>query len=761
VPQPPSSNAPHPTPLAAQAAAQRRLRAWKDALARYTVAVGGIAVVGALLMIFVYLGAEVLPLFRGAAASARAAYPAPGGGRALFIAAEEQAEVGVRFIDDGRVVFFALDDGKLLREERLPGTDAVAITSAQVVSESSHEYAFGLADGRVVVARHEYADTFPDGKRVIVPQLGYPLGAEPLVIDSRGRPLRRLALQHGDDGLLAIGGFDDGASVLVPWSVETSFLDGSTTLTRGAELELPQRFDHGTKADFLLINPLREWLFAAAADGELLYIDVRDPLAPKLLNRLQLARDGEAVTSLGLLGGGISLIASYSSGRTEQWFPVRDAKNRYQLRRVRELPATDAPVTGVSMEERRKGFVTADATGHATIYYTTSQRLLLRERVSQHALRAIGTSPRADAVVAEDETGMVYVWDVENRFPQVSWQALWGKVWYESYPEPDYVWQSSSASGDFEPKFSLAPLSFGSLKAALYAMLVAIPLALMGAIYTAYFMTPELRQVVKPAVEVMAALPSVILGFLAGLWLAPFLEQYLPGVFLFIVLLPVGIVAFGWCWDRMPTGLRRLVPEGALGALLVPVVVLIGVVAFGLSRPVEVMLFGGNMPHFLSTELGIGYDQRNALVVGITMGFAVIPIIFSIAEDAIFGVPKHLSNGSLALGATPWQTLALVVLPTASPGIFSAVMIGLGRAVGETMIVLMATGNTPVMDLNLFEGMRTLAANIAVEMPESEVGATHYRVLCLAALVLFIFTFVLNTAAEVVRQRLREKYSSL
>jgi phosphate transport system permease protein len=292
-------------------------------------------------------------------------------------------------------------------------------------------------------------------------------------------------------------------------------------------------------------------------------------------------------------------------------------------------------------------------------------------------------------------------------------------------------------------------------------MLVAIPLALMGAIYTAYFMTPQLRQVVKPAVEVMAALPSVILGFLAGLWLAPFLEQYLPGVFLFIVFLPLGIVGFGWCWDRMPPLFRRLVPEGALGALLVPVVILIGAVAFGLSRPVEVLLFGGNMPHFLTTELGIGYDQRNALVVGITMGFAVIPIIFSIAEDAIFGVPKHLSNGSLALGATPWQTLALVVLPTASPGIFSAVMIGLGRAVGETMIVLMATGNTPVMDLNLFEGMRTLAANIAVEMPESEVGATHYRVLCLAALVLFIFTFVLNTAAEVVRQRLREKYSNL
>jgi phosphate transport system permease protein len=147
--------------------------------------------------------------------------------------------------------------------------------------------------------------------------------------------------------------------------------------------------------------------------------------------------------------------------------------------------------------------------------------------------------------------------------------------------------------------------------------------------------------------------------------------------------------------------------------------------------------------------------------VGIAMGFAVIPTIFSITEDAIFSVPKHLTQGSLALGATPWQTLTRVVIPTASPGIFSAVMIGMGRAVGETMIVLMATGNTPIMDMNIFEGMRTLAANIAVEMPESEVGGSHFRILFLAALVLFAFTFMVNTLAEVVRQRLRQKYGSL
>jgi phosphate transport system permease protein len=206
---------------------------------------------------------------------------------------------------------------------------------------------------------------------------------------------------------------------------------------------------------------------------------------------------------------------------------------------------------------------------------------------------------------------------------------------------------------------------------------------------------------------------------------------------------------------------RSMLPEGWHIILLIPVITALGYFSFAINDSVEIALFGGDMRVWITQELGISFDQRNALVVGIAMGMAVIPTIFSIAEDAIFSVPKHLSYGSLALGATPWQTLVGVVLPTASPGIFSGLMIGTGRAVGETMIVLMATGNTPIMDANIFEGMRTLAANIAVEVPETEVDSSHYRVLFLAAFVLFAFTFVVNTAAEIIRQRLRVKYGSL
>ena len=244
-------------------------------------------------------------------------------------------------------------------------------------------------------------------------------------------------------------------------------------------------------------------------------------------------------------------------------------------------------------------------------------------------------------------------------------------------------------------------------------------------------------------------------------WLYVINGRATADVFSLFVVMPVGILLAGFGWSRLPESIRLRVPDGWEAAILIPVILFIGWFALYMSPFLETWFFGGDMRLWITNDLGITYDQRNALVVGIAMGFAVIPNIYSIAEDAVFSVPRSLTLGSLALGATPWQTLTRVVILTASPGIFSALMIGMGRAVGETMIVLMATGNTPVMEMNLFEGMRTLAANVAVEMPESEVGGSHYRVLFLAALVLLMFTFVMNTLAELIRQRLRKKYSSL
>jgi phosphate transport system permease protein len=474
-----------------------------------------------------------------------------------------------------------------------------------------------------------------------------------------------------------------------------------------------------------------------------------------------LVPEGERVTAAAMLSGGYSLVVGTDQGRVAQWFQVRDDQNNNRLTHIRSFKPMAGRITTISPEHYRKGFIAGDDQGKVNLYYATSQRLILSRATGSEPVRVVGIAPRANAVMVESAGGSLQAARVKNDYPEVSFHALWQKVWYESYQEPEYNWQSSAATSDFEPKLSIAPLTFGTLKAAFYAMLVAVPLAVLGAIFAAYFMSPRMRSVVKPSIEIMEALPTVILGFLAGLWLAPWVDNNLPGTLVAIFLLPFSFVITSYLWSLMPHGVRARVGAGWEAALLIPVIVAVIWAAIQIGHPIEAAFFGGNMPHWLTNELGITYEQRNSLVVGIAMGFAVIPNIFSIAEDAVFSVPKHLTSGSLALGATPWQTLFYVVLLTASPGIFSAVMVGMGRAVGETMIVLMATGNTAVMDLSIFTGFRTLSANIGVEMPEAAVGTTHYRLLFFSALVLFVFTFFVNTIAELVRQRLREKYSSL
>jgi phosphate transport system permease protein len=640
------------------------------------------------------------------------------------------------------------------------GAQIVSFAQGSPINEGAVIY--GLSDGRAVIVKHQYKVTYPNNVRLITPSLAYPLGEKPLVLDEPGAALEKIAVRVGEDGTTIVAKTADtaqgaGKIRLSSFVKEQSLFADEATLNRRVSV-LDMSADG--IADILIDKEDRN-LFLVGSDGLLSFFDIGDKGSPVIRQNQNVVGAGQKITSLAFLNGDLSLMVGDSSGLVSQWSLVKDALTHPAMQKIRAFKISDKAVVQIKGEQRRKGFMAMDADGVMGIYHSTAERELIKERISDSTPTAAVLSPRANALLMQSEDGLIHFWRVDNEHPEVSIKSLWQKVWYESYPKPDYIWQSSSASSDFEPKYSLIPLVFGTLKAAFYAMLVAMPLALMGAIYTAYFMSPKMRQAVKPTIELMGALPTVILGFLAGLWLAPFIEKHLAGLFSLFVFIPAGVMLFAYAWQYFPKSIRQKLSEGWEAALLAPVIILSGWFAFVVSVPLEIFLFDGSLRDWFSRELGIGYDQRNALVVGIAMGFAVIPTIFTIAEDAIFSVPKHLTVGSLALGATTWQTLVKVVLLTASPGIFSAVMIGLGSAIGETMIVLMATGNTPVMDLSVFQGLRTLAANIAVEMPESEVDSTHYRVLFLAALVLFLFTFVFNTLAEIIRQRLREKYSSL
>lgn len=729
---------------------RRQWRMLKDKIARHSMTLGGISVIGALLLIFFYLLYVVFPLFTPASLGEINAFNLAVPGKTYYLAIEEKNEIGVRFTDKAEVMFFNLEAGKILASYKLPIPTTATITSFAVADSATQTVAFGLSDGHALVVQHAYDVSFSgEGVRHIAPKLVYPFGGNAFVVDEQGQALTHLSVQVSEMANTLVALTADKRLVLAGVTKTTNFLDDSVTLKKvSGSLILPD-----TTITQLLLDKMQHTLYLAGHE-QIWQINVRDKTRPRLINQVRIVDVGATITAIAFLAGDTSLIIGDSKGQITQWFPVKGV-----LTQVRQFETKQSAITGISVEERRRGFVTKDDKGQVAVYHSTARRTLLTEAISDSLIH-IALSPRADVLLTEDTQGHFQVWDIDNEHPEVSWSALWGKVWYENHETPKYIWQSSSASSDFEPKFSLMPLAFGTLKAAFYAMLVAVPLAIFGAMYTAYFMSPAMRGIVKPTIEIMEALPTVILGFLAGLWLAPFIEAHLPGVFALFILMPLGIFISAYSWQFLPKSVTYRVPEGWQAALLIPTVVLMGWLSFTLSRPLELWLFDGNMRQWL-TAIGIDFDQRNALVVGAAMGFAVIPSIFSITEDAVFNVPKHLTSGSLALGATSWQTMMRVVILTASPGIFSAVMIGLGRAVGETMIVLMATGNTAVMDFSVFQGLRTLSANIAVEMPESEVNSTHFRILFLSGLVLFLFTFFFNTIAEYVRQRLRRKYSSL
>ncbi|MFC3942300.1 ABC transporter permease subunit [Pseudomonas gingeri] len=673
-------------------------------------------------------------------------------GNPLMISLEEQNQVGMRVSDQGQVLFFSVADATELSRVNLPLPAGTKVTSISKDQPGIPLVIVGLSNGQALVFRHTYKVTYPDGKKTISPAVEYPYGETPITLDGQGHALEHVNLNASETTLVAVG--SNGAQLhVLALTKEENMMTGEVT-SEQKSIDLPQMTEP-VKA--IYIDPRQQWLYVINGRAQADVFSLRD----KSLNgRYKLLDDANTeVTASTQLVGGISLIIGDSKGGLGQWFMARDPDGELRLKPIRSFQMGTTPIVEITAEERRKGFVALDASGKLGVFHSTAHRTLLVEKVVDGP-GIFGLSPRANRVIVE-QGGKIQPLELDNPHPEVSWSALWSKVWYENYDAPKYVWQSTAANTDFEPKLSLSPLTFGTLKAAFYAMLLAAPLAVAAAIYTAYFMAPGMRRKVKPVIELMEAMPTVILGFFAGLFLAPYVEGHLPGIFSLLMLLPIGILVAGFAWSRLPESLRLRVPDGWESAILIPVILFVGWLSLFMSPHLETWFFGGDMRMWISHDLGITYDQRNALVVGLAMGFAVIPNIYSIAEDAVFSVPRGLTLGSLALGATPWQTMTRVVILTASPGIFSALMIGMGRAVGETMIVLMATGNTPVMEMNLFEGLRTLAANVAVEMPESEVGGSHYRVLFLSALVLLLFTFIMNTLAELIRQRLRKKYSSL
>ncbi|HEX6851272.1 MAG TPA: ABC transporter permease subunit [Candidatus Polarisedimenticolaceae bacterium] len=750
-----------PPPARADATPRRavartsRSRLLVDRAARSVVTAGGLGIIASVLGILVFILIEVVPLLGGADVTPVESIPLPSDAAEAVLVDEHRTHVAALGLD-GVIRIFRKSDGGLASEAPLfpPGPDGVSPRLAAVVAATGTPVLAGSTDdGRVAAVRIGWDVAFDTntGAREVTPDVGAPIVFH---VDPEGRPLGAFAAILGESGSASVlAQTASGDLAFVRLEVRENAITGerSSVESRTSATASGRRL-----VRIVASNDLRD-VYAGSETGELLHWKASDgsPGDPEIFP----ATSGP-VAALALLLGDRSVIVGGADGSVSVWFQTRGGDDVFRMRRIRDFAPHGAPIVRITPSPRDKGFAVADAEGGLGLYYSTSARTLWRGSTPHTPVRALLFAPKADALYAASDR-VVGVYDVENPHPEVGWKALFGKVWYESYPEPAHVWQSTGGTDDFESKLSLTPLVFGTLKATVYSLLLAIPLGVFGAMYTSQFMHPSLKRYVKPTVEIMAALPSVVLGFLGGLWLAPIVEKHFPALLLAVPFTTIAVLAAGLAWSRLPRPWRNRIPTGAEVGVYALALASGAWLAAELAPAFASVAFGGNFQVWLLETTGLRYDQRNAVVVGLAMGFAVIPIIFAIAEDAFSNVPLNLVSGSLALGANRWQTVTRVVLPTASPGIFSAIMVGFGRAVGETMIVLMATGNTPIMDWSAFNGFRTLSANIAVEIPEAPVGSTLYRTLFLAGLLLFLVTFAVNTVAEIVRQRLRRRYSQL
>ena len=845
-----------------------------DKIATNVITVGGLFVILAVLGIMAFLVAVALPLFAGETITGSGAFRvAAPRSDLLSVEVDDYNTIAVLVSKDGVLTPVHASTGKPLTPLKLDFEGAEASAFGRTLKGGN--VAFGFPDGTVRFGKIAFrtqvlpAERAPegltkinerdltDGKVVFSKIPGDQVRKiwvetelkEPKEIAPVGTPIVKLDYKVGgtpERPSISFATVDaKGVARLSLTETKVNLLTGQTT-SSVESVVLPDLPRQARIVDILLTEKADK-VYIGAEKGFLLRYDTRDFEAISLVEKRDLLPMDEKLTVFKALIGEESIVVGGSKGSLSIFFQARlpgaATSDGLVLVRGHELERHAASVSGFSTSQRSRMFTTMDSGGNIWLRHATSESTLLRFKMKDMIgpRRFIRLSPRDDAIVATDEKGVVNFWKFEAEHPETTFQTLFGKVWYESYPKPEYTWQSSSGDDAFEEKISLIPLIFGTIKGTVYSLIFAIPIAVLGAIFTSEFIGPAVRSVVKPAMEMMASLPSVVLGFVAALILAPIVETWIAAVLLSFMLIPFLLLLSAYLWQVMPPRVSLPLSGFPKLGLVFFVIILGSLLGYFIGPGFERLLFGGDFKAWANGNIGIAtpmlfiifypvsflliafaservlgygwrqklrqmahsrgalyellrwsgtlvaagvlswvtavvltalgldarggvidtYVQRNSLVVGFAMGFAVIPIIYTIAEDALNSVPSHLKAASLACGATPWQTALWVILPTAASGIFAAVMIGMGRAVGETMIVVMAAGNTPVLDWNIFSGLRALSANIAVELPEAVKDGTLYRVLFLAALVLFGMTFVVNTIAEVVRLRFRKRASQL
>jgi phosphate transport system permease protein len=852
-----------------------------ERVARFCISAGGVGTIVAVTLILAFLLWVAFPLLSGASLEERVASESGGRRDVLAAGLDEYRRIGWTLGRDGRIAIFRADDGTRLGDARLFG-EADAPTAWSFPAGET-EFAFGYRDGTIRTGRVGFAlkilagDAVPaelkglakghvarlgDGiaeglgeGRVSVRTLAASLD-EPVPAATAAIHLLDVSVFRKEDEVVghafATLSADGGLAVQTE-SVRENMLTGEKVKSL-TTAELPYGAHPGRAPPaHVLLSAVGNGVCVVWRDGFLERYDATDPAKPRLAETARLVEPGVEVTAFGSLAGKTTMVVGDTRGHVNAWFVIKPegagTVDGGILVRGHGLEGNAARVTAFGASARARLLAVGYDDGQVLVFFVTGERVLASAPPRAGAVSAVAFAPKQDGVLVAGAGGL-RIYDFDAKYPEAAPSQLLGEVWYEGYPAPERAWQSTGGT-DAEPKLGIWPLVFGTLKGTLYSILIAAPIALLAAVYTSEFLEARRRARIKATIEMMASLPSVVLGFLAALVIARFVEHALTTTIAAFALVPFCLLLGARLWQLLPQGLA-LRMSGLPRVAAIAVATAAGLLAAAaLGGPLERALFSGRahdgkemadvrawladpkfgdaagglmvlllplavfavavvstlfvapwlrrvstgwsplrcagadlVRYLLAAAAAVGaawlvavlladsgvdaragflgrYEQRNALIVGFVMGFAIVPIIYTLAEDALSSVPVALRAASLGAGATHWQTAFRVVIPTAMSGLFGALMVGLGRAVGETMIILMASGNTPIDQWNAFNGFRSLSANIAIEMMEAAKNGALYRTLFVTALVLFGMTFVVNTAAEMVRRRFRKRFAQL
>ena len=841
--------------------------------AKSIITVSGLLTILSVLLVCFFLIWVALPLFIPASAESENLTSSTSilkNGELIRTVADEYFTVNYMIKKDGSISLYFMEDGSLIKQDSLfPGK---TITASAFAYDGT-DCVFGFADGTMALGNIEFDVSFMDMAEIEISlkdlevdksrvfqegvvtrinesQFRYQTVAfefaEPVAV-APGHEITSMDISNAPSGVIVGSLSGDRILRVSKIRTRTNMLTGEETISlTSGEYDLNSQ-DQIKHVNWLRLDAWGNSIYLIEKDGDMARINCQDVDDINLAEFVDLLPGDEerTITSTEFVLGKNTLLVGDSLGKTTGWFGTKPegakTSDGIVYQKTHELTQGTGTVTAIAVSHRSRKTVVGYSDGSIRIFLVTTDTQLAQGKISDknEAVQGLFLSVKDDRILANSNSENA-IWRINTEHPETTLYSMFMPIWYEGYNQPEHVWQTSSASDDFEPKYGMIPLVFGTLKATFYSLLFGVPIALLAAIYTSQFLDPKRKAIIKPTIEMMASIPSVVLGFLAGLVFAPYIEDYVPEMLTLIYVVPVFILLGAFIWQMIPNRYVVKMSRFRLGGVLV--MIPIGIwCSISLGPLVEDWLFAGNIMEWLNGQIGRGtggwmllliplsgmaiaflvstilspwlkkltanmnnrqyalvdlakfvvaviatialayavselltimgmdprggfvdtYIQRNALIVGFVMGFAIIPIIYTIAEDALSAVPEHLKAGSLAAGATPWQTAFRIIIPTSVSGLFSSIMIGLGRAVGETMIVLMAAGNTPILEWNIFNGFRTLAANIAVELPEAVQNSTHYRSLFFAALLLFLMTFIVNTLAEIVRQRFRKRSSQL